>query len=92
MRATNPRATFAPPRRAAPDARSDRRAGLEGRYRFHDTRAAFCTALAEHGASAINIQWLAGHASISTTLRCINASELRLRETVARPPGIDCSQ
>lgn len=68
------------------------RAGLKGRYRFHDTRAAFCTALAELGSNALDIQRLAGHASISTTLRYINASDSRLRETVGRLPTIDCPQ
>ncbi|HMB11168.1 hypothetical protein, partial [Saliniramus sp.] len=55
------------------------RAGLKGRYRFHDTRAAFCTALAELGANA-------------TTMRYINASDSRLRETVGRLPCIGYPQ
>ena len=63
------------------------RAGLKGRYRLHDNRAAFCTALAETGANAIDIQRLAGHASIATTMRHINASDSRLRETVGRLPA-----
>ena len=63
------------------------RAGLKGRYRLHDTRAVFCTALAETGANAIDIQRLAGHASIATTMRHINASDSRLRETVGRLPA-----
>jgi integrase len=65
-----------------------RRAGLEGRYKFHGTRGTFCTALADAGADPLAIKELAGHASITTTLRYIRASDVRLREMVARLPKL----
>jgi integrase len=65
-----------------------RRAGLEGRYKFHGTRGTFCTALADAGADPLAIKELAGHASISTTLRYIRASDTRLREIVGKLPRL----
>lgn len=56
--------------------------GLVGRYRFHDSRAAFCSYLAELGIDAIHIKELAGHASITTTLRYVRPAEARLRHAV----------
>lgn len=56
--------------------------GIAGRYRFHDSRAAFCTYLAELGIDAVHVQALAGHASITTTLRYIRPAEARLRHAV----------
>jgi integrase len=58
------------------------RCGLPKRYRFHDSRAAFCTYLAEQGVDVAHVQALAGHASISTTLRYIRPTEARLRQAV----------
>lgn len=51
-------------------------------YRWHDTRAAFCTdALGSHG--DINaVRQLAGHQDIQTTQKYLYASDPRLRETV----------
>lgn len=56
--------------------------GLKGRYRFHDTRAAFCSLLAEHGIDPAHIKDLAGHREISTTLRYVKPSQKRLKEAV----------
>lgn len=59
------------------------RAGLDGRYTFHDTRDSFCSYLAARGATATDIQKLAGHASITTTMRYTKAADQRLRDAVA---------
>lgn len=60
-----------------------KRAGLDGRYRFHDTRAAFCSYLAAKGVDPVHIKELAGHESITTTMRYVQASDDRLRAAVA---------
>ncbi len=46
-----------------------RDAGLAGAYTLHDTRAAFCTALADAGMSPLQVQKAARHRSITTTMR-----------------------
>jgi integrase len=60
-----------------------RRAGLAGRYRFHDSRAAFCTALAEQKVDVITIMRLAGHADLGTTMRYVNIADAAKKESVA---------
>jgi integrase len=60
-----------------------RRAGLAGRYRFHDSRAAFCTALAERKVDVITIMRLAGHAHLGTTLRYVDIADPAKKESVA---------
>lgn len=68
-----------------------RSCGWPKRYRYHDSRAAFCSYLAELGIDAIHVKELAGHASITTTLRYIRPAESRLRKAVdllaGPPPG-----
>lgn len=63
------------------------RAGLSGQHRFHDTRAVFCTALADAGADPLAIKELAGHASFNTTLRYIKAASTRLRDVIEQAPS-----
>lgn len=58
--------------------------GVKARYRFHDTRAAFCSYLAEQGVDPVHIKELAGHKDITTTMRYVKASNTRLREAVNR--------
>lgn len=63
--------------------------GAPARYRFHDTRAAFCSYLAEQGVDPVHIKELAGHADITTTMRYVRASNSRLKEAVTRlEPGM----
>lgn len=57
--------------------------GAKGKYRFHDTRAAFCSYLASLGVDPVHIKELAGHASITTTMKYVKASDERLRASVA---------
>ena len=49
-----------------------KKAGLEGKVRFDDTRASFCSYLAQLGVNILDIQQLAGHESIQTTMRYIS--------------------
>ncbi len=58
------------------------KAGAEGKIRFHDTRATFCSYLASLGVDPIKIQRLAGHEDITTTMRYIKASDENLRDAV----------
>lgn len=58
--------------------------GCKARYRFHDTRAAFCSYLAEQGVDPVHIKELAGHKDITTTMRYVKASNTRLRDAVDR--------
>jgi integrase len=58
------------------------RVGLKGKVRFHDTRAAFCSYLANLGASVLDIKNLAGHQDIKTTMRYILAADVNLRSAV----------
>lgn len=62
--------------------RARRMAGAEGKIRFHDTRATFCSYLASLGVDPIRIQRLAGHEDITTTMRYIKASDENLRDAV----------
>ncbi len=57
---------------------------VKARYRFHDTRAAFCSYLAEQGVDPVHIKELAGHKDITTTMRYVKASNSRLKEAVNR--------
>lgn len=57
-------------------------AGIYGKYRFHDTRAAFCSWLAEKGVDPVHIKELAGHADIKTTMRYTKAADKKLKEAV----------
>jgi integrase len=59
-----------------------RKAGLEGVARFHDTRASFCSYLAQLGVNILDIQKLAGHESVQTTMRYIGVGNMNLRNAV----------
>jgi integrase len=48
-----------------------RTAGLEGQFRFHDSRASFCSYLAQGGSNPLGIRELVGHKDIKTTMRYI---------------------
>jgi integrase len=58
-------------------------AGILGKYRFHDTRAAFCSWLAERGVDPVHIKELAGHQDIKTTMRYTKAADSKLKMAVA---------
>lgn len=60
------------------------RAGVKGGVRFHDTRASFCSYLAHMGVPTLDIQTLAGHEDIQTTMRYIKGADNRLMEAVDR--------
>ena len=51
--------------------KSLRTAGLEGQFRFHDSRASFCSYLAQAGSNPLAIRELVGHKDIKTTMRYI---------------------
>lgn len=54
-----------------------------GRWRFHDLRHGFVTALFRGGASAPVVQKLAGHKELSTTARYAHVVDEQLREAVS---------
>ena len=51
---------------------------------FHDLRHTFGTRLADAGVDVVKIKDLMGHASITTTMRYLHASEKGKREAIAR--------
>lgn len=60
------------------------RAGLAGRYRLHDTRAAFATTLAEQGVGAHLIQDALRHASIRPSQRYVRVANPAVAAAAAR--------
>jgi integrase len=58
-------------------------AGIEG-FTFHDLRHTFGTRLAASGADVVKIRELMGHASITTTMRYMHASDSGKRDAIAR--------
>jgi integrase len=58
-------------------------AGLED-FTFHDLRHTFGTRLAASGADVVKIRELMGHASITTTIRYMHASDSGKREAIAK--------
>ena len=52
-------------------------------YRWHDTRAAFCTGAIEAGADIIAVKELAGHSSIETTMKYLKATNPALKRAVS---------
>lgn len=52
-------------------------------YRWHDTRAAFCTGAIEAGADIITVKELAGHSSIETTMKYLKAANPALKRAVS---------
>jgi hypothetical protein len=60
-----------------------RAAGLED-FTFHDLRHTFGTRLAASGADVVKIRELMGHASITTTMRYMHASDSGKRDAIAR--------
>ncbi len=60
-----------------------RAAGLED-FTFHDLRHTFGTRLAASGADVVKIRELMGHASITTTMRYMHASDAGKRDAIAR--------
>jgi len=60
-----------------------RAAGVED-FTFHDLRHTFGTRLAASGADVVKIRELMGHASITTTMRYMHASDSRKRDAIAR--------
>jgi integrase len=71
--------------------RATRRAGLEASRNLHPLRHSFCSHLAMQGALAKAIQELAGHTSLTTTLRYMHLSpavkDAALRLLDRRPTG-----
>lgn len=53
------------------------------KYRWHDTRAAFCTGAIEAGADIIAVKELAGHSSIETTMKYLKAANPALKRAVS---------
>jgi hypothetical protein len=70
--------------READGPRAVKRAGLENRYRFYDSRGSFCTALAEKGESALSIMEIAGHRDVRTTRRYVNIADPVKKRAVAK--------
>ncbi len=66
---------------------AQRRAGLEVKGRLHRLRHTFCSHLAMRGAPAKAIQELAGHASLSTTLRYMHLSPSAREQAIALLDG-----
>lgn len=64
-----------------------RRAGLDGRYSFHDLRANFATELARLGVNFRMVKDLARHRDLRTTLRYIKAADVEMADAVARLEG-----
>lgn len=62
-----------------------RRAGLERARRFHDSRAAYVTALARSAPAPV-VQELARHRDFETTLRYIRFADSAKRDAVAKLP------
>jgi integrase len=60
-----------------------RAAGIED-FTFHDLRHTFGTRLAVSCADVVKIRELMGHASITTTMRYMHASDSGKREAIAR--------
>jgi integrase len=60
-----------------------RAAGIED-FTFHDLRHTFGTRLAASGADVVKIRELMGHASITTTMRYMHASDSGKRDAIAR--------
>jgi integrase len=60
-----------------------RAAGIEN-FNFHDLRHTFGTRLADAGVDVVKIKELMGHASITTTMRYMHASEKGKREAIAK--------
>jgi integrase len=58
-------------------------AGIED-FTFHDLRHMFGTRLAAPGADVVKIRELMGHASITTTMRYMHASDSDKRDAIAR--------
>jgi integrase len=58
-------------------------AGIED-FTFHDLRHTFGTRLAASGADVVKIRELMGHASITTTMRYMHASDSGKRDAIAR--------
>jgi integrase len=61
-----------------------RRAGLEGRYRFHDLRHTFATRLAENGVDPFTTKDLLGHSTIITTQRYTHPGKLAKQDAIAK--------
>jgi site-specific recombinase XerD len=58
--------------------RAQKRAGVEVSGGIHRLRHTFCSMLASEGASPMEIQKLAGHKSLTTTMRYMHLSPTRL--------------
>ncbi len=63
-----------------------RNAGIED-FTFHDLRHTFGTRLAASGADVVKIRELMGHASITTTMRYMHASDSGKRDAIATHGG-----
>lgn len=59
-----------------------RRAGVQSRVRFHDTRASFCSYLGQVSVNPLKIQRLAGHKDVETTMRYILGADDDLASSV----------
>jgi site-specific recombinase XerD len=75
---------------------AQRRAGLEVMGSLHKLRHTFCSHLATRGAPPKAIQELAGHESLSTTLRYMHLAESARDQAIAllnaRPVGATVGQ
>lgn len=58
------------------------KAGIDRKITFHGLRHAFCSMLAEHGASAATIKEAARHKTIETSMRYVHLSKKRLKDQV----------
>ena len=64
--------------------RAVKKAALASKFRWHDLRHTFCSRLAAAGVPLLQIQQLAGHSAISTTLRYAHLSPDHQRKAVEK--------
>ena len=65
-----------------------KRAGIDGRVRFHDLRHTAASWMAQNGADLLQIKDVLGHATITTTQRYAHLVQRNSEQAVARMPTL----